>query len=107
MAWCEPNLNLVDSERYDLSVCGIDICALYAGVRRDDRLGAQQSSQFAGTGHVVGMDMCVDGVGEGQAKLGQQQYVSLHVLEYGIDDDGFSAGFIAEQVGVSGRFWLE
>lgn len=56
---------------------------------------------------MVGVNMGVETVRERQPQVRQQRDVSLHMLEDGIDDDGFVAQLIREQVGERGRFLVE
>ena len=56
--------------------------------------------QQPGAGHMVGMDMGLQRIGEAQAELFDQRRVAAHLLEYRVDDDRRSAAAIGKEVGV-------
>ena len=72
--------------------------------------GASAASAFpkaSSTGHMVGVDMGLDCIFEGQLELAQKLEVSLDGLEDGIDQQSFAAVLASDQIGICRRLRLK
>ena len=53
--------------------------------------------------HVVGVDVGIEDLGEGQIEFAEKSQVAIDLLQHRVDDEGFAAGTPGDQVGIAAR----
>mmetsp|Transcript_2936 Transcript_2936/g.13233 ORF Transcript_2936/g.13233 Transcript_2936/m.13233 type:complete len:424 (-) Transcript_2936:16-1287(-) len=98
-----PHLKDQRAELDPVAVPDLDV-RRRAGCRGDDGLdlGAGRLDG-ARAGDVIGVAVGVDGVLELEPELVDELEVAVDHLEHGVDEHGFAAGLVGDEVGVGGR----
>ena len=83
-----------------VAVAQIAVRAFGAARGRDRNPATCTAVQHPCTGHVIGVDVSVDGVKQMQSKLFDQGAIPAHLFEYRIDQHGLSRRAIGKKIRV-------
>ena len=94
-------------DREDFSISEEDIWIRNLGSFTEGDFGSCFLSEYTTSRDVIGMDMRVEDIAEGESELREEPHISLDLISYWVDDDSLFCLIIGDDIGIGPGFFIE